>query len=420
MARTTERLTAVEVTNLKTAGLYPDGAGLYLKITPTGTKSWIFRFKRGKVAHDMGLGPVGTVGLAKARKLASEARRQRLEGLDPIEARKAQRAAKRLAEVRSSTFKQCAEELIASHEAGWRNAKHRQQWRNTLKTYAYPILGDLAIGEIDTDVVLQVLQQKVTVASGETAPLWNAKTETAGRIRGRSETVLSWAKAKGLRDGENVAAWRGHLDRLLPARSKVRRVEHHPALPYAELPELMTRLRDSTSISARALEFTILTAARTGEALGATFDEFDPKAKVWTVPGSRMKGGIGHRVPLSPRAIAIVKEMAEIKISKFVFPGVKSGRPLTDMALLMLLRDLRPGITTHGFRSTFKDWASEMTGFPDFVSEAALAHVSADKVRAAYARSDLFAKRRELMEAWTNFCGRQPAKVLPMRRQRVS
>jgi integrase len=199
----------------------------------------------------------------------------------------------------------------------------------------------------------------------------------------------------------------------------VRRVKHHPALPYAELPGLMAKLRDTTSISARALEFTILTAARTGEALGATFDEFDLKGRVWTVPAPRMKGGIEHRVPLSPRAVAIVREMAEAKHSAHLFPGIKSGRPLTDMALLMLLRDLRPGVTTHGFRSTFKDWTIETTSFPDHVSEAALAHVGADRVRAAYARSDLFERRCELMDAWARYCGRQPAKVLPMRRKAV-
>jgi hypothetical protein len=241
MARITQRLTAIEVTNIKAKGLYPDGDGLYLRVTGTGTKSWIYRFTQDGSTRDMGLGPMASVPLAKARRLAAEARRQRQEGGDPIVVRKAQRRVARLAASRGMPFKEAAEQLITSHEAGWRNAKHRQQWRNTLKTYVYPFLGQLPVDTIDTDLVMNVLQ-----------PIWKEKPETAGRIRGRIEAVLNWAKARRLREGRNPAQWRGHLDQLLPARSKVRRIRHHPALPYAEVPALAAELRSHTSISARS------------------------------------------------------------------------------------------------------------------------------------------------------------------------
>ena len=376
MARVTHRLTAVEVANVASKGLYPDGHGLYLRVTATGTKSWIYRYTAGGRLRDMGLGPVASVPLAKARKLASECRQQRIEGRDPVQARVAQRAAQKLATARATTFKECADQLVTSHEAGWRNAKHRQQWRNTLNRYVYPLLGHQPVGVVDTTLVLKVLE-----------PLWTKKPETASRVRGRIEAVLDWAKARGMREGQNPAQWRGHLDHLLPARSKVRRVRHHPALAYAAIPAFMTELRSRPGITARALEFVILTAARTGEALGARWTEIDFVNHIWTVPADRMKAGREHRVPLSARAFAIVREMAEIRQGEFVFPGMKHGRQLSDMSLLMLLRRLRSGITTHGFRSTFKDWAAECTNIPNFVSEAALAHIVADRVEAAYRRA---------------------------------
>ena len=339
MPKITHRLSALTVRSLKAAGLHPDGDGLYLKVTSGGSKSWVFRYMLGGRARYLGLGSAASVELGKARELAAKARELVRQGIDPIEHRQQERAQTKLAEARGMTFRQCAEALIASHEAGWRNARHRQQWPNTLATYVYPILGDLPVSAVDTDLVLKVLQ-----------PIWSTRTETASRVRGRIEAVLSWAKARGMRGGENPAQWRGHLDHLLPARSKVRRVEHHPALPYPEMPSFMSRLRESEGISTHALEFTILTASRTGEALGATFDEFNLDAKLWTVPAERMKGGREHRVALSLRAIAIVKQMAEIQLSVYVFPGMRSGRPLTATALRMLLRDLHPGITTHGFK----------------------------------------------------------------------
>jgi len=364
------------------------GGGLYLRVTSTGTKSWILRFKRDGRTRDMGLGPISVMSLARARELAAEAGRQGLQGQDPIKARDAQRAAAKREEPSAVTFKECAEQLIASHEAGWRNPfKHAKLWRHTLRDYAYPIIGDLPVGEVNTDLIKQVLK-----------PIWTTKPETASRVRSRMEAVLDWAKVSGFRNGENPARWRGHLDHLLPAPSKVRRVRHHPALPYVDIPEFMEALRARNGISARALEFVILTAARSGEARGAFWDEIDLGARMWIIPVQRMKGGKEHRVPLSDRALAILKEMQGLRQNDLVFPGSKQGRPLSDMSLLMLLRELRPGITTHGFRSTFKDWAAECTNTPNFVSEAALAHVVADKVEAAYRRADLFRETPEIDE----------------------
>lgn len=398
MARIVNRLTDRVVQAKKARGFYPDGGGLYLQISSETSKSWVFRFKHKGRARDMGLGSLRDVSLAQARRKASEARRQRSEGKDPIIEKAAQRAEDRLTGAGSPAFKECAEQLVTSHEAGWRNAKHRQQWRNTLSTYAYPVLGGIPVAEVNTDLVLRVLE-----------PIWKTKTETASRVRGRIEAVLSWARARGLRSGENPAQWRGHLDHLLPARSKVQRVVHHPALPYEELPTFMSRVRARQGITPRALEFIILTAARTGEALGARFDEFDLKARLWTVPAERMKAHRGHKVPLSTRAVAIVREMAAFGLGEYVFPGANRGKPLSNMALLMLLRGLRSGITTHGFRSSFRDWAAEKTNTPSFVAEAALAHVVADKVEAAYRRTELLERRRELMDAWADHCdARQP------------
>jgi integrase len=420
MARTTELLTAIKVKNAKAKGLYPDGAGLYLKVTETGSKSWVFRYKRNGKARDMGLGnadadKVGGISLAQARKLAGEARQKLLDGIDPLDERKAEAIVENEAKTgeaagKATTFKACAEEFVRSRKVGWKNEKHREQWSSTLAGFAYPLIGHIAVSDIDTSHVLAVLQQPVTLAKGRKAkgpkaPLWTARPETASRLRARIEAVLSAAKALGWRDGENPARWADHIEHILPAQPKSKRVKHHPALPYTEMPEFMARLRESTSISARALELVILTAARTGEVLNAPFDEFDLDARIWIVPGKRMKGGKEHRVPLCTRAVEIVEEMAKVKISDYVFPGVKSKRPLTDMALTMLTRSMRPGVTNHGFRSSFKDWTIDCTEHPDFLSEAALAHVSADKVRVAYARSDVFARRRRLMQDWADFCG---------------
>jgi integrase len=411
MAGTVGRLTALKVERLKSkTGMHHDGGGLYLQITPSGA-SWVLRYMLNGKAREMGLGPLALYGLADARAKALDARRLRHEGIDPIEHRRTERAARALETAKGITFKECAESYIASHRAGWRNEKHKYQWAATLNAYAYPAIGALPVQAIDTALVLKVLE-----------PIWTTKPETASRVRGRLENVLDWAKVRGYREGENPARWRGHLDKLLPARGKVRKVEHHAALPYAELPAFLTALRAQEGVSARALEFAILTAARTGEVIGARLNEVSEREKVWTVPGERMKAGKEHRVPLAPRALAIVNgidqpsagEQGKDTPGAFVFPGGKVGAPLSNMAFLMLLRRMgRDDLTGHGFRSTFRTWAAERTSFPREVIEAALAHTIGSKVEAAYQRGDLFEKRRRLMEAWANFCTTAPAQERP-------
>jgi integrase len=405
--RGAERLTAVKVAKLRAAGRYGDGRGLWLHIGPSGSKSWVLRYMRDGRAREMGLGPLDLVSLADARQRAREARRVLLDGRDPIDAKHEQRAQRRLDEARSMTFSTCAARYIAGHEAGWRNAKHRGQWQATLTTYAYPVFAELPVAAVDTGMVLKVLE-----------PIWTLKPETAGRVRGRIERVLDWATARGYRHGDNPARWRGHLDKLLPARAKVRKVAHHAALPYVELPAFMGELRIKKSISARALEFTILTACRTGEVIGATWGEIDLDARTWTLPAWRMKAEKELRVPLGGRAVEILKSLQREAGNPHVFIGGRRGAPLSNMAMLELMKGLRPGYVPHGFRSTFRDWAAERTNYPNHVVEKALAHVVADKVEAAYRRGDLFEKRRRLMNEWGRYCASSTAErgaVVPMR-----
>jgi integrase len=417
MARMMDRLTAPKVAQaIRKPGMYADGGGLYLQVS-NGSASWIYRYMLKGVAREMGLGPLALYGLKEARLKAFDARRLRYEGIDPIDARRAVRAREKLDAVRAMTFKHCAEAYIKAHRAGWRNAKHAAQWSATLATYAEPIIGSLPVQAIDTALVMQVLEQEVGDApDNSAATLWTARPETASRLRGRIESILDWARVRGYRDGENPARWRGHLDKLLPARSKVRRVEHHAALPYAKLPGFMTELRKQEGVAARALEFAILTAARTGEVIGAGWNEIDLAAKLWAVPASRMKAGKEHRVPLSARAIAILEEMKQLsdactgseqtdkQAETYVFPGGKRGQSLSNMAFLMLLRRMkRNDLTAHGFRSTFRDWAAERTNFPSEVAEMALAHTVSSKVEQAYRRGDLFERRRRLMATWSAF-----------------
>lgn len=416
MASGINRLSDRAVRAKEAKGLYADGGGLYLQVSTGKSKSWIFRFKRDGKTRDMGLGGWPSISLADAREKAAEARRHHAQGKDPIVERDAAVARARLEAARAITFKQCAEALIDSHEGTWRNPKHRQQWRNTLKTYAYPVIGKMPVADVGTADVLKVIE-----------PIWHTKTETAKRVRGRIERVLNAAKAKGFRQGENPAQWRGHLDQILPPPSKVRRVVHHPALPYRDMPAFMARLRGKKGVSARALEFAILTAARTSEALGAGFGEVDGRSKIWTVPAERMKGHREHNVPLGARALEIVEEMSAQRVSDYVFPGMKKDEPLSDMAMLEMVRgfDLVDksgvGITVHGFRSTFKDWSIEQTTYPDFLSEMALAHISGDKAREAYARAELIKKRRALMNAWEAFCfSATDEKPKPLRRSAVT
>lgn len=389
------RLTALQVFKMTAPGRYGDGGGLWLQVSPAGTKSWLFRFMLDGRARQMGLGAVSDVTLAEAREAARDARRLSREGIDPIDEREQKRAEMRAARMRHVTFRDCAERYMKAHEAGWRNPKHRDQWRSTLTTYADPVLGELSVSQIDTALVLKVLE-----------PIWLAKPETASRTRGRIEAVLDWAQARGYRKGENPARWRGHLDKLLPSKARVRRVEHHGALPYQRVPAFITELRLKPFVSARALEFTILTAARTGEVIGARWPEIDLDEASWTVPAERMKAGREHRVPLCAHAVAILHGMPR-EDGGFAFPGAKPKSGLSNMAMLQLLRgmDGTEGLTVHGFRSAFRDWAAEQTDYPREVAEAALAHTISDKVEAAYRRGDLFEKRRRLMEDWAAFCG---------------
>ena len=394
MARTKHRLSAKRVENLKKPGLYADGGNLYLRIAPGGSKGWIFRFTLHGKTRDAGLGSFPTISLATARDQAEKLRKLLIDGIDPIEARKAERAAVRAESEQAVTFEECARAYISSHEAGWRNEKHRAQWHSTLKTYVYPVIGQLPVKAVNTAHVMQILE-----------PIWRSKPETASRIRGRIEVILSWAKVRGYRDGENPARWRGHLDHLLPAKGKVRRVIHHPALPYPEIPAFMKLLREQEGFAARALEFLILTASRTNETLRATWDEIDWDLALWTIPAERMKGGRDHRVPLTSRALQLVSEMSDIKLNEFVFPGMKPGRPLSDMSLLMLLRRIGYGhVTAHGFRSTFRDWTAECTSFSGDAAELALAHAVPNPVEAAYRRRDMLAKRQQLMSEWGQYC----------------
>lgn len=409
------KLTAAAVAKTKEPGRYGDGDGLYLLVQDGPRKSWVFRYKIGGRERFMGLGSADTVALAEAREKTQALRKLLAQGIDPLDHRKEQdQAAKRQAaldEAKRMTFRECAEAYIAAHQAGWRNEKHRQQWTNTLATYAYPVFGDLPVSAVDLPLVLKVLE-----------PIWQGKTETASRLRGRIEVVLDWATVRSYRIGENPARWRGTLDKLLPKRAKVQRVEHHAALPYGEMPAFMADLRSRKALAALALEFTILTATRTSETLLAQWDEIDMAGRVWTIPAERMKMGREHRAPLSGRCLEILGEMAKLRPAgddgaTFVFPGQRPGRPLSGMVFLMLLRRMgRDDLTGHGFRSSFRDWAAERTNYPNHVVEMALAHAVGDKVEAAYRRGDLFEKRRRLMEAWAGYCAQAPAKgeVVPL------
>ena len=409
MAQTIGRLSAVKVAKVKEPGYYADGGNLYFRIARTGARGWIFRFALAGRTRDMGLGAYPDISLAAARGLAEKFRALVKEGVDPIERRRGDLAAQRVATAKDLTFDECARVYIEDHEAAWRNAKHRAAWSSTLKHYASPVLGKLPVAAIDAGLVMRVLK-----------PIWRKKTETASRLRGRIESILDWARVHGYRSGENPARWKGNLDHLLPARSKVQPVQHYAALPYSEIAEFMAELHRRPDGAARALEFTILTAARTNEAIGATRGEIDLREKAWNVPAARMKSGRDHRMPLSKRALAIIEATGSSNAKDaFIFEGRNPGRPLSNMAMLKLLERMgRSDITTHGFRSSFRDWAAERTNFSSEVVEMALAHAVEDNTEAAYRRGDLFEKRRALMDAWADFCARgaSSAKVVALRR----
>ena len=347
MPKKVNRLSAVRVASTKKPGFYADGDGLYLQVTGSGSRSWVFRFKTG------------------------------------------------------------------SHRAAWANDKHLKQGESTLKTYVTPVFGALPVQNVDVALVLNALE-----------PIWTIKPETASRVRGRIERILDWAKARGFRQGENPARWRGHLDTLLVPRTKVQRLRHHAALPYSELPGFSLKIRQRDAVAARALEFSILTAARTGEVLGARWDEIDLENEVWTVPASRMKAGREHGVPMSTATLTILTRLQAIRQNDFVFPGERWNKPLSNMSMLMMLRRIcREDLTVHGFRSTFRDWAAEQTNFPREVAEAALAHVIADRTEAAYRRGDLFEKRRSLMTARSTYCQAKPSvggAIIPMKGTKAS
>lgn len=406
-ARASE-LNALAVQRLKSPGLHFVGgvAGLALQVTDSGSRSWTLRLSVVGRRRDMGLGAYPDVTLAMARERAREARELVRRGVDPIEQRRASTSALKASVAAALTFRQTATAYISTHEAGWKNAKHAQQWRNTLEAYAYPVMGDLLVRDVQKEHVLAALR-----------PIWTEKNETATRLRGRIELVLSYAMQAGYRpEGLNPARWRGGLDKLLPAPAKVAKAEHHPALPLGQVGAFMRRLRAAPGMGARALEFTILTAARSGEVRGATWAEIDLQDKVWTVPPSRMKAGNEHRVPLSPAAIALLEALPRMAGTDLVFPAPRGGQ-LSDMTLSAVLRRMEVPAVPHGFRSTFRDWAAERTTFPREAAEMALAHTIESKVEAAYRRGDLFEKRRVMMAEWADFLSveEQPAKVIPMR-----
>jgi integrase len=424
----TLRLTALGVKGLKEPGLYNDGLGLHLQVTVGKddriNKSWLLRFKRNGKERRMGLGSLHDVSLAQAREEAERCRKLIRDGKDPIELREAERAAQRAEAGTSKTFKACAVAYMRDHEGGWRNAKPRDQWRNTLRDYAYPVIGDLPVHSILVSHIVEILRR-----------IWIEKNETARRVRGRIEVILDYAADPDDTNYVNPAAFTKQLRKKLPKLPDSRRPKHHPALPYSEAAGFMGALRLQEGISPRALEFLILTAARTGEVIGATWSEIDLESRVWTVPAVRMKGKRQHKVPLSNAAIAVLEGMHECKLSRFVFPGDRPDRPLSNMAIEMLLRRMndaneavgRPrwidpkqdrDAVVHGFRSTFRDWAAEQTSFPSEIAEAALAHAKGDKTEASYQRGDFFDKRRKLMDAWARYCAKPAAgaNVIPIRK----
>jgi integrase len=410
------KLTAKKVENAK-PGMHSDGGGLYLQVGKGDAKSWVYRYKLNGKSRYMGLGSTTVVSLSKARELADAARLQRAGRIDPLDKREqdtaAAEAAKRAEIAKAVTFSKYADQYIADHKAEWKNPIHRQQWQSTIDTYAKPIIGHMVLSEIDTGAVMKVLR-----------PIWWDKPETASRLRGRIECILDAAKVEKLRDGENPARWRGHLKHLLPVKSKVRKVKHHKALPWKEIPAFMAALRQRPSLSARMLEFLILTAVRVGSISGQDREDRPPMmwshidldARLWTIPAT--KNDKEHRVPLVGRALAILEAYSPEQRHGYVFPGNK-GKPMTIAAPDALLTLMGRDETTHGFRSSFKDWSDETTSFPGWVAKKALAHTIGDETDRAYQRGDLLEKRRELMAAWDAYCEKEWVRTLAERSEKV-
>jgi len=405
MAKRVNILSAMAVKAATTPGYYFDGNGLYLQVANGGSKSWVLRYAVNKRQREMGLGSLVTFTLAEARDRATKYRQMIADGLDPIDERRNALLIKRMAEANVTTFAAAAEKYIAANKSSWRNDKHQDQWRNTLTTYAEPVIGDMSVALVTTAHIMRILE-----------PIWTTKTETATRVRGRIEKVLDWCKVQGYRTGDNPAAWRGHLSEALPKPSKVAVGKHHAALPWAEIGAFMAELKAMPGIAARALELIILCGTRTSEALNSTWSEFDLDAGLWVIPRERMKSFREHRVPLSEPAIRILRALQHV--GEHVFPGSKENTPLSNMSCLAVLKRMgRPDLTVHGFRSTFRDWISEATAYPRDVAEMALAHTIEDKSEAAYRRGDLIEKRRALMSDWANYCAavRVPAGVVTIR-----
>ena len=404
MARQQQRLTALKVTKLIKPGLYGDGGGLTLQITSTGAKSWRFRYMVAGKPFGMGLGPIHTVSLSEARQKALDARKLLMDGINPLAAKKQNQIAAALADAKMMTFDQCAKTYILAHKAGWKNAKHGDQWSNTLNTYASPVFGHLPVAEINTGLIVKCL-----------APIWENKTETASRLRGRIESVLGWATTSGYRTGENPARWKGHLQNLLAKISKASRTKNHPSLPWQRIGAFMSALREREGVGARAVEFAILTACRSGEVRGAQWGEFDTTGKVWTIPAERMKAKREHQVPLSDAALTLLALMPRGSDDDVVFSGTK-GQSLSDMSLTAVIRRMNGDgkhiwtdgngeyVTVHGFRSSFRMWVAENTNYPREVAEHALAHRLPDAVERAYQRGSQFAKRTALMAEWSGYC----------------
>lgn len=392
MTRLKNKLTAKKVISLKSPGYFSDGGGLYLQVSISLSKSWLFIYKRAGKKFEVGLGGLETRSLAEAREKAQEYQKLLASGVNPLTEKRNQEQKQLLANAATMSFKECADAYINIHKHGLKNKKHIQQWENTIAQYCYPLIGQLSVADIDTALVVKCLE-----------PIWITKNETASRLRGRMEQVLSWATVSKYRTGDNPARWRSHLDKLLPKPSKVQNTKHHPALPYGEIAAFMKQLQQQDGIAAKCMQFTILSVARTNESIGATWDEIDLDAKLWMIPSDRMKAKKEHRVPLSDKCVDLLNEMQSFKVNDFVFPG--QGKGLSNMAMLKLLdRMERKDITVHGFRSTFRDWAAETTAYPGETVEMCLAHTIKNQAEAAYRRGDLLEKRLCLMNDWARFC----------------
>ena len=393
MPKVARELTPLAISKITKPGTHAVGgvAGLALRVYPKGQRAWVLRTMVAGKRREFGLGGYPSVLPSSAKDRARATLDKIFSGLDPIEEKQRQRSALRAAKAKAVSFSKVAEQYIAQHEAGWKNPKHAAQWVTTLSTYAFPVIGSVTVASVDTPLVLKVLE-----------PIWTEKTETASRLRGRIEVILDYATAKGLRDGPNPARWKGHLALTLPARRKVAPVQHHAAIPVLEMPAFMKQLRGMDGVSARALEFLTLTAARSGEVRGMTWDEVDLRNKLWTVPASRMKAKKEHRVPLSDAALLILESIKRVDVVKLIFPGTRGGA-LSDMSLTAVMRRMGLEAVPHGLRSSFRNWSAEMTSYPNEVAEMALAHTVSSATEAAYRRGDLLEKRRSMMTDWAEF-----------------